>query len=704
MNHRKPLASMTARSAAIIGALTVMALAGALFAFYVHPAYAQEGSAPDKPTGLSATATHDQVVLTWDDPDDDTITGYAILRRLRENDTGGEFSELAPDTGSTATTYTDDSVAANTTYTYRIKAINEHGVSERSRWFHIDTPAAPIPAKPTGLSATASHDQVALTWDDPGDDTITGYAILRRNRDTDRKGQFRELVADTGIAAVTYTDDSVVAETNYTYRIKAINEHGVSERSRWFHIDTPAAPEAVEGDDRDEQDGEDDDGGAPGHATPPGPGGRANVSEGGTDLPSNGSTTGEVEVDGTVTGSIGSGSDDKDWFKVVLQEGVEYQFDLEGKSTSRGTADQPRLRITGSVDQISSDGGQSGEGLDKGVGENSRIIKSYSGSGTTTRFLRVTRKSGSDSGTYTLSVIRLDGGASEGKVGNPSDEDFDANASTKGKIVVGASATGYIHNTSGNKDAFSLELERGKRYQIDVEGSSTGRGSLADPRIRLLAPDYSTEVARDFSSGNARLTFLPSRPGRYFVEVRSGEKGSYTVSVREVGPPPHDGFSEGDTDLPDNADTTGVVEVDGVGARGAIHEPKAEIVTWTATDDEGREVVHESTVYEFDTDWFAVELEAGRTYRIDMKGAILDGYDHYDHGLTLRLPQINAIYDADGDYLLNTWGADESSAHHLFRVTFHAHAGGTYYIAASGESFEWGGYELRVIDVTEDAD
>ena len=29
---------------------------------------AQEGSAPAKPTGLDATATHDQVVLTWDDP------------------------------------------------------------------------------------------------------------------------------------------------------------------------------------------------------------------------------------------------------------------------------------------------------------------------------------------------------------------------------------------------------------------------------------------------------------------------------------------------------------------------------------------------------------------------------------------------------------------------------------------------------------
>ena len=105
-----------------------------------------------------------------------------------------------------------------------------------------------------------------------------------------------------------------------------------------------------------------------------------------------------------------------------------------------------------------------------------------------------------------------------------------------------------------------------------------------------------------------------------------------------------------------------------------------------------------------------MDLEAGGTYRIDMKGRILSSPsldtsgETVDPELTLSLPQINAIYDADGDYLLNTWGADESSAHHLFRVTFHAHAGGAYYIAASGESFEWGGYELTVIDITEDAD
>ena len=205
-------------------------------------AAAEPAEPPAKPTGLSATATQDSVTLTWDNPQDESITGYVILRRVRENDAGGEFSELVADTGSAAATYTDDEVAAGTTYTYRIKAINEHGTSERSRWFHIDTPAAPVPAKPRGLYATASHDSVTLTWDDPQDDSITGYVILRRLRYDDPKGHFDELVADTGTAATTYTDDTVAAETSYTYRIKAINGAGPGKRSRWSHIDTPAAP------------------------------------------------------------------------------------------------------------------------------------------------------------------------------------------------------------------------------------------------------------------------------------------------------------------------------------------------------------------------------------------------------------------------------------------------------------------------------
>ena len=196
----------------------------------------------DKPTGLSAAASHDSVTLTWNDPQDDSITGYVILRRIPGVDPEGHFDELVANTETAATTYTDDTVSAETRYTYRIKAINGAGTSERSRWVHIDTPAAPVPDKPTGLEATATHDSVTLTWDDPGDDSITGYVILRRVRVNDQGGDFSVLVADTKSAATTYTDDEVAASTTYTYRIKAINEHGTSERSRWVHIDTPAAP------------------------------------------------------------------------------------------------------------------------------------------------------------------------------------------------------------------------------------------------------------------------------------------------------------------------------------------------------------------------------------------------------------------------------------------------------------------------------
>ena len=205
-------------------------------------ATAEPSEPPDKPKGLDATATHDSVTLTWNDPEDDSITGYVILRRVRVNDQGGDFSVLVANTGSATTTYTDDEVAVSTTYTYRIKAINQHGTSERSRWVHIDTPAPPVPDQPTGLEAAASNGQVVLTWDDPQDDSITGYVILRRVRVNDQGGDFSVLVANTGSAVTTYTDDEVAASTTYTYRIKAINEHGASERSRWVHIDTPGAP------------------------------------------------------------------------------------------------------------------------------------------------------------------------------------------------------------------------------------------------------------------------------------------------------------------------------------------------------------------------------------------------------------------------------------------------------------------------------
>ena len=240
-------------------------------------------------------------------------------------------------------------------------------------------------------------------------------------------------------------------------------------------------------------------------------------------------------------------------------------------------------------------------------------------------------------------------------------------------------------------------LDPGTTYFV-VQSYSGARAHLG---LRATASGSADDDSTGWSVAGARLTRSHTDLGDW--SGRSGEYTKFSVSGAAVHA---QGVAEGATDLPGDTSTGGVVEVGGVGARGAIHAPiGTETDIGTLNDPE---II---TVYDFDTDWFRVELAAGKTDRIDMKGRILSspGLDMpgvpVDPELTLSLPQINAIYDADGDYLLNTWGADESSAHHLFRVTFYARAGGTYYIAASGESHEWGGYELTVTEITEeDAD
>ena len=64
-----------------------------------------------------------------------------------------------------------------------------------------------------------------------------------------------------------------------------------------------------------------------------------------------------------------------------------------------------------------------------------------------------------DVGTYTLQV---------------SIDDFRDDTDTTGTVEVGGSVTGEIE-AQGDQDWFAVTLEAGKTYQIDMEGSPTGR-------------------------------------------------------------------------------------------------------------------------------------------------------------------------------------------------------------------------------------
>ena len=116
---------------------------------------------PAKPTGLLTGRSHDSVVLFWDNPGDDTITGYQVLR----GDTAENLATLTSDTGDTSASYTDDSVTASATYAYAVRARNANGLSPHSDPVSVTT-LAPLPGE--DLTTALSTDQSGTLTLTPG--------------------------------------------------------------------------------------------------------------------------------------------------------------------------------------------------------------------------------------------------------------------------------------------------------------------------------------------------------------------------------------------------------------------------------------------------------------------------------------------------------------------------------------------------------
>lgn len=94
-------------------------------------------TAPSAPSGLTATApARNRVVLSWTD-NASNETGFRIERC--KGATCTRFVQLAT-VGVDTTTFTDASVAANTTYRYRVRASNGAGTSAYSTIATVTTP------------------------------------------------------------------------------------------------------------------------------------------------------------------------------------------------------------------------------------------------------------------------------------------------------------------------------------------------------------------------------------------------------------------------------------------------------------------------------------------------------------------------------------------------------------------------------------
>ena len=200
---------------------------------------------PAAPTGLTASSIeHDRLTLTWDDPQDDRITAYQVLRGTSED----TLSTLEPDTENASTEYTDSTAAAETTYFYAVTALSADGDGTQSSAMSVTTPAEPQfaeqpvqndpPAAPTGLTKTGvAHDTLTLSWNDPQDDSITGYRIFRG----EAYKNLPTIEEDTRSSSPSYTDNTVDEATAYFYQVVALSADTESPRSATIDVATPAS-------------------------------------------------------------------------------------------------------------------------------------------------------------------------------------------------------------------------------------------------------------------------------------------------------------------------------------------------------------------------------------------------------------------------------------------------------------------------------
>ena len=176
--------------------------------------------------------------------DDDGLSNAVFGYRWVAND-GTTDTDIS---GATASTYTVAASDEGKTIRVRVSFTDDAGHDETLSSASTAAVAAEPepepqepPAMPQGLTGSAVHDAVTLAWDDPGDDSITGYQILRRNRAIHAIGDFQIHVEDTSSAAASHVDRDVEPDGSYVYRIKARNGAGLSERSDYYRVDTPVA-------------------------------------------------------------------------------------------------------------------------------------------------------------------------------------------------------------------------------------------------------------------------------------------------------------------------------------------------------------------------------------------------------------------------------------------------------------------------------
>uniref|UniRef100_A0A3B3HL83 Titin n=1 Tax=Oryzias latipes TaxID=8090 RepID=A0A3B3HL83_ORYLA len=186
-------------------------------------------SAPSSPTASAVTS--DSVLLTWERPVSDggsEIDGYIVEKIDKEGVRWTKCNKRRLNdlcfrcTGLTEGHY----------YQFRVLAENAAGMgtpSEPSEYIKVCEASYP-PGPPTNLKVTDySSSTVSLTWSRPfydGGAPITGFLVEMKGS-TDE--EWTTCTPNTGIEDTNYTVKTLRENTEYSFRVRAINAAGVGE-------------------------------------------------------------------------------------------------------------------------------------------------------------------------------------------------------------------------------------------------------------------------------------------------------------------------------------------------------------------------------------------------------------------------------------------------------------------------------------------
>ncbi len=174
---------------------------------------------PAKPTGLTATAGNAQVMLSWTDPNDDSISKWQVRYTTRISGwTGSSWGDI-PGSDADTTSYTVTGLTNDSPYRFQVRAVNSGGNGASSNAVTA-TPAAPVVlTKPANFAAAPGNGQVVLTWDDPQNAAITVWE-LRQKKGSDSWSDWTAIPGSTA-TTTTYTVPNLDNGSTYRFQLRA---------------------------------------------------------------------------------------------------------------------------------------------------------------------------------------------------------------------------------------------------------------------------------------------------------------------------------------------------------------------------------------------------------------------------------------------------------------------------------------------------